>query len=53
VGNLTLRQAVLQGPQMGPLKGIMQLAKPTDSLITTMLEQMKMLEAYKTKYGDI
>ena len=53
VANLAIRQAVIEGPKMGPIRNVHELQKPKFEVLQVLLDQARQLQEYKKRYGEL
>lgn len=53
VGNLAMRQAVIEGPSKGPIQNIHHLQGPKFEVLEELLDKARELEEYKRRFGEL
>ena len=53
ISTLAIRQVVMEGPELGPIKNIHDLQHPQSEILDNILKQSRMLEAYRRKFGEL
>ncbi len=43
----------MEGPDLGPLQNIHDLRQPQSEILNTILQQSRMLQKYKDKFGEL
>lgn len=53
ISTLAIRQVVMEGPELGPIKNIHDLQHPQNEILDNILRQSRLLEAYRKKFGEL